>query len=271
MKIPKIAHFYWGSKNLPFLRYLTLFSFRKYNPDWFIKLYYPKILSENLSWLSSEHKFDPLTEDYSDRLSNLNIEHIEFDMESIGWYNDLSEVIKSDLLRWYLLSTIGGLWADMDILFFKPMKDLYFSIGAAEAVISFVKDHWTVGFLLSAPNNPVFVEFNNQTRINFNPKDYQTVGSRLVFRVARDVEKLKAKFNNTKIYNISSNVVYPLHTGKVPLMYSSSDMNYLKKETIGLHWYAGRKSTSESMRSITEQSYKEQNNIICKVIRKILD
>jgi len=266
-KIPKIAQFYWGNTNLPFLRYLTLYSFRKYNPDWKIKLYHPKISVTNLSWTSSEHKFDLPNEDYSEKLKNLNIERIEFDMESIGWSNGLSEVLKSDLIRWYLLSTKGGLWSDMDILFFKPMK--YIQDNDADAFVSFVSDHWTVGFMMCTPNNQLFVELNRITKTNFDPVGYQTVGSQLFFRIAGSVKVLKEKFSAVNICNIHPDTVYPLHSGKTHLIYDSDDMNYLKNETIGLHWYAGRKDTSDSMKSINEQTYKQQNNIICNLIKKV--
>jgi hypothetical protein len=267
-KIPRIAYFYWGNINLPFLRYLTLYSFRKYNPDWKIKLYYPKISVTNLSWVSSEHKFDLPNEDYSEKLKNLNIEQIEFDMESIGWPNGLSEVLKSDLIRWHLLSTEGGLWSDMDILFFKPMRCI--QNNDAEAFVSFVLDHWTVGFMMSTPNNTLFVELNRVSKINFDPGKYQSVGSQLFFRLAGSIKALKEKFNTVNIYNIPPDTVYPLPSGKTHLIYDSNDMNYLKNETIGLHWYAGRKDTSDKMKSINEQTYKQQKNIICNLIKGVL-
>jgi len=267
-KIPKIVHFYWGNKNLPFLRYLTLFSFRKYNPDWKIKLYFPKVLTENLSWVSSEHKFEPPEGDYIDKIQSLGIEQIEFDMTTLGWDNGLSEVIKSDIIRWHLLSTEGGLWSDSDILYFKPMSHI--QADNAEAFVSFVRDHWTVGFMAATQNNLLFAAVNNQTKINFDIKKYQGVGSQLLFRLAGSVDALRKKFNNVTISNLSPNVVYPLPSGKVPLIYSSNDMSLISDETIGLHWYAGRKSTNEAMRSINEQTYKQQNNIMCILIKRVL-
>ena len=44
--IPKIAHFYWGNEILPFLRYITIYSFSILNPDWEIKLYLPTKISK---------------------------------------------------------------------------------------------------------------------------------------------------------------------------------------------------------------------------------
>ena len=40
-KIPKLAHFYWGNDTLSFLRYLSIYTFSKFNPDWRIQFYYP--------------------------------------------------------------------------------------------------------------------------------------------------------------------------------------------------------------------------------------
>jgi hypothetical protein len=38
-EIEKTLHTYWGGDSMSYLRYLTLASFRKLNPDWKIFLY----------------------------------------------------------------------------------------------------------------------------------------------------------------------------------------------------------------------------------------
>ena len=52
---------------------------------------------------------------------------IQVDFQIYNFNNDMPEVHKSDFLRLELLSTIGGLWSDMDIIYFKPMNSLYFN------------------------------------------------------------------------------------------------------------------------------------------------
>ena len=44
-------------------------------------------------------------------------------MEDFNLSNEISEVKKSDFLRWHILSTEEGLWSDMDILYLKSMPN----------------------------------------------------------------------------------------------------------------------------------------------------
>ena len=37
--IPKRIFFYWGGSDMSWMRYMTLYSFRKMNPDWEVILY----------------------------------------------------------------------------------------------------------------------------------------------------------------------------------------------------------------------------------------
>ncbi len=39
---PHILHVYCGGNNLSWLRYMTIISFKKYNPEWTVNLYVPK-------------------------------------------------------------------------------------------------------------------------------------------------------------------------------------------------------------------------------------
>ena len=57
-KIPKILHVYWGGSSLPKLRYLTIESFAKYNPDWEVRVYVPATPVEGHSWSTFEQKYD---------------------------------------------------------------------------------------------------------------------------------------------------------------------------------------------------------------------
>jgi len=139
-KIPKIASFYWGAEHMSFLRYLTLVSFLKYNPDWEINLYVPVSVSNKISWRENNdntHKSDNV--DYTQGMCYFSklpkeINIIPSDFEStIG--NTASEAHKSDLLGWNILSNTGGLWCDMDVLFFRGINTINFDYPDADMVL----------------------------------------------------------------------------------------------------------------------------------------
>ena len=124
--IPKICSFYWGNKEMPWLRMMSMVSFHKLNPDWETRLYIPAHYYQgDVTWKTGEQNYEVKTKDYFQYMKERypGIKIIEFNFETIQINSDIPENFKSDFLRWHLLSTIGGLWADNDILFIRPMVE----------------------------------------------------------------------------------------------------------------------------------------------------
>lgn len=267
--IPKIAHFYWGNKVLPYLHYLTLYSFKKCNPDWKVNLYVPKLLQPEMSWTSSEHKFPVNCKDYRDRIEDLGIEVISFDFDAIDVSNSLSEVLKSDFLRWYLLSTQGGLWADMDILFFRSISQISMN-EKVNTVFCYQDGVWSVGFMMSSSNNPVFKHLHSIVCNNFNPKAYQSIGRVLLTHSFKNIRDIHTKFPNSYVHNLPMSIVYSIDSTRISYAYTTNHMYLLKSDTIGLHWYAGKQSLGHWINKIDENSYMKYDSILCNLIRRIV-
>jgi len=268
--IPKIAHFYWGNKVLPYLRYLTLYSFKKYNPDWEIKLYVPKVLQSEMSWASSEHKFPISCKNYSSRVESLGIKIIPFDFETINVSNSLSEVIKSDFLRWHLLSTQGGLWSDMDILFFRPISQIVMDKNV-DTVLCFQDGVWSVGFMMSSSGNQVFKHLDNVAQSCFDPQAYQSLGRVLQTRNLKTIQEIHTKFPEVCVYNLLMDIVYPIDSTRINKIYTTNNMRFLRPNSIGLHWYAGKQVLGHWINKIDEDTYIRYDNIICKLIRRVVN
>ena len=218
-KIPKVAYFYWGGSVFPYLRYMSIYSFKKYNPDWETKLMVPVKMSSKQSWKTEENKQKLDTKDYMDRLEEICTEIIPFDMESIGFSNDLSEVIKSDISRLYIMYKYGGLWSDSDILFFKPMS---IAFGADDNIAYFCyrrggvsQDdipvngplYHSIGFLMGAKNNQYFQMLFENVGSRLNTDEYQSIGS--------PYYKEMIDINSPGIYNIGIDVVYPCRSPQI--------------------------------------------------------
>ena len=271
-KIPKIAHFYWGEEKLPFLRYLTITSFIKYNPDWEVRFYYPKYRTTGKSWTTHEHKYDiNVTEDYTPKLKDLNIQMSEMDMTLIGIGNDLSEVHKSDYLRWFLLANVGGLWSDMDIIYIDSMNNLSLNTRNNRKTDATICCHlpWkhSIGFLLSSKNNEYYETlWNNVKKAKYDPANYQSVGSLLINRTMKEFKDIQRVFSNLKIDNISMSSVYSYNSFMIRTMFNSKNTSYIGKGTIGLHWYAGHPKAGEYVSVINENNYREMDNVISEVV-----
>ncbi len=96
--IPKIAHFYWDGGPLPWLRAQSLITFCRHHPDWDVVL------------------GSPVDREVPDGV------RLEKDT-----YTDpsLPPAAKSDVWRWMILSTRGGLYSDTDVIFTRNVEPLF--------------------------------------------------------------------------------------------------------------------------------------------------
>jgi hypothetical protein len=270
-RIPRMAYFYWGGETLPYLRYLTLSSFRKFNPDWNMTLYVPKKLQSNLCWVSSEHKLvkSGTGKCYLSLVKDLGIKIVEFDMEKLGLSNDLSEVHKSDYLRWHLLGTVGGLWSDMDIIYFKSITQV---VDGKQLVVCFQRglkhQFWSIGFLGSSSNNLFYRRMFEEAKKRTDSYRYQYIGSILMKQVHGSYVSTIKKYPQYKIHNLQSSVVYPVMAHQVQDLYNGMKMEYIKKDTIGIHWYAGHKLSGEWIEKLTPENSLKHNNLLTWAIRQ---
>jgi hypothetical protein len=231
----KTVYFYWGGIILPYARYLSIFSFKRQNPSWDVILFIPKKITENISWKSLEQKYNQQRgKNYLEEIKKLDICIQEIDMSDFGYSNDISEVLKSDIIRLNILSSKGGLWSDIDIYYFKSIEetDLYFNSDYVCYEINY--RYYLIGFLYGEEDSKLYAELFNKSKDNFVPTLYQSVGSSLFYQVLGDNWAVKAK-------NIPREVVYPSTDIKE---LSSMPVAQFKTEkicsiTIGVHWYAG--------------------------------
>lgn len=280
-RIPKIAFFYWGAPVLPYVRYMCLKSFRQFNPEWKVVLYTPTQLTTTQSWTTCENKQTFNTADYSDRLTSLGVEVRKFDMEAIGFPNTLPEVLKSDLIRLHLLATVGGLWSDSDIIYFRPLTSAFPSTEHT-AYFCFRRGgptqedtpkngprYHSIGFLMGAPGNKYYTQLFSGVHKVLNVTQYQSVGSTYY----------KTMFNDgnidglSDVFNIPIETVYPSRA--LPGMWVGPTDEYfhyaLRPGTIGFHWYAGFPLSGKMQNDITESTYGKMNNVICKLIGCVND
>jgi len=275
-KIPKIVHFYWGNKKLSYLRYLSVYTFYKYNPDWEIRFYYPKHRNNEITWTTFEQKnTKEIKDDCYPKLKKLPIKFIEFDFKILNLDNNMSEVHKASFLRQYLLSTEGGLWSDMDILYFKSMNNLSLNKENNKNIDTIVcgekrrkkeQIRYSVAFVLSSKNNEFFNFTYNKAIEKYDPKEYQCIGATLLNTNFPRIERIKCKFPNLNIANLSMNTVYAYNVLNIEKIYNSSNLNKFTNESIGIHWYAGYSLASKYINKLTHKNYYKFNNVLCRTI-----
>lgn len=262
--IPHIAHFYWGAHKMPYLRYLTLYSFRKFNPSWIIKLHVPATVNKKLSWGTHEHRYEVSGHDFFPEINTLDIVVVKDKI--LDSFENLSEVHKSDLLRWHILASEGGLWADMDIIFFKSFKLPIDEDMVSTGMCICYYGH-SIGFLISSGNNATFREIAEKTMKEY-PEHYQSFGANFLNRhyQLKDIENTNRLNNVGGFYNIPMDVVYPYDAMAIKQIYEKR-INAWSDNTIGLHWYAGHQLGGEYINKITIDNIASFDIVLTDAIR----
>lgn len=276
-KIPKIMHFYWGNKTLPYLRYLTVKSFRKYNPDWEIRFYYTSNRSKVKTWVSREHDYEiDEKNDYFNELKKIDkIQFLKIDDKEHSKY---PEVFKSDLLRWSLLCNEGGFWSDMDILYLKSMNECYFNKESNKDIDTILQlndlkeTYHTIGFLAGSELNKFWYYVKEKalkTNIDFN--NYQSLGVCLLNNEFPNLKVLIEKFKESNFLSFKKDLLYsyyPLERLENAL-YKKDGIDYTNDETIGIHWYGGYKKSGEICNKLKHNNINKFKISICDFIKRV--
>lgn len=259
LTIPKIAHFYWGGQRLPYLRFLTIKTFLKLNPDWKAIFWYPEYPVIKATWDTGELDYDVECDDYMPELLKLPIEKHAVDIDFI---KEMPEVHKSDYMRLLLLSTIGGLWSDMDIFYFKPMVNLEVNTKENKDSNTFVcvsEYGHSISFLMASENNKKFKNLLDTVKMVYDKEKYQCIGSTMYNRVYRTANAMGA-------INIRMDAVYPHDADHIIEILDGTPPNFTNK-TIGIHWYAGHPLWCKFFRETNGGLINLEDNIIGNLLR----
>lgn len=271
-KIPKVMNFYWGSKTMPWLRYLTLLTFTKRNPDWKARLWRPSIFDEAAGgWSTLEHRVPIKARDYWPEAQRLPIEISISDK-----WPGLHEVLRSDRLRWEILSRQGGAWSDMDIIYLRPVSALGFN-KAENAPLDFTVSigdflH-SIGFILAAPGNPFYSWLFEKAEKVSGQDLYQGYGALLINRDFKTLADIRKRFSGSVVENIPMEAFYAYATHAVTetLFVPGGGVRRTGPGTVGVHWYAGHPLSGEAVNRITADNWETEDMLICEHIREALN
>lgn len=260
--IPKIMHFYWDGSNMPYLQYLTVISFHSFNPDWEIIIHEPISRQPEKTWRTDEQKLEYVGPNYYPKLKKLKfIKFNVIDFNQIMFNNVSSESFKSDFLRWYLLSTVGGCWSDMDVLYIKPISN-FIDKNDFDTYICCGEHGHLIGFLLSKPENEFFKTVSKSTHEHFNMYDYQSIGAKILNKHYPCDNVYEPE---SKILNIPMEIVYPMDHSTIDKIFNSVNLDMIKDDTIGVHWFNGS-DISKKFNNDYNPNEKNLNNTITKLI-----
>lgn len=259
--IPQHAHFYWNTEFLPWARYLSLETFRKHNPDWKITLY----RGTELTKYTAEQEGDTSElKNYWPEVEKLDVNIVTLDIDKIIGRDltfisqPLLDVHRSDFVYMHLLSTVGGVWANMDILFFKPMEKAFFNVPRNNAyeVIGMEKNF--NNFILSVPeSDPMKVLLN--MALGYSKKHilsgFATTGPSVYDKISGNVLRItldttEYRWQKTKYFR----------EGLVPAFPNS---------VVGVHWHGGGRFGVYL--SLTPENYKDEHTTFTDLIRRAIE
>lgn len=265
--LPKVISFFWESQKLSWLRYLTVFSFRKYNPDWKINIYFSSNSSYEKYWKSLEQQdfISYQGKDYLDKLLELDVNIKEY---SLPFNIKITPSQKSNFFKWNLLATTGGFYSDFDILYVNSLDNLYQKVKDFDGGITFYNNYFSIGFMFSSGKSPMFEDIYKNCSKNFKIISYQGAGVEILKLMKLDWSTISKKYSN--IYNIPFHYFYEYNSTMVNKIYEENSNYILNKDAIGLHWYAGHPKSQEMNNKLNETNYKNFNSLITRTIEKIL-
>jgi hypothetical protein len=270
LSIPKVLHVYWGGDKMSYMRYLTVKSFMQYNPDWKVTLWLPKYESVKTTWKGRELNYEVKCDDWFPALKSLPIEQQEVDFVDHEFGNDIAEVHKSDYLRLHLLATQGGLWSDMDIIYFRPITALAVNVEINKDKDTFVcmafhgNYNHSAGFLMATQESRYYDILKRKCLSEYNPNNYQGIGVEMFNKYYPDMASINKVCSAV---NIGMEAVYAHDALHVPEFFSSSVTRFTKN-SIGVHWYAGHPLWAKFI-ELTNGGIKNLgNSIICNVLKQ---
>jgi hypothetical protein len=119
--------------------------------------------------------------------------------------------------------------------------------------------------LAGAPGNRHFSKLFELARNHINLEQYQSVGSPFYKQVV-DME-------SPSVFNFDIRTVYPTRAALVLFNQPASRFKneVICNDVIGLHWYAGAPESGKAQNYITENTYRDYDNIVCHLLRNVND
>ena len=275
-EIPFIFNCYWDLSALSYLAYLTILSFLYYNPHWKIHIYVPTNRCYKITWTSTEQKDNYTGKDYWDDLIKLpNTSIIEVDFEDIGFHNNISEVIKSDYVRWHILSTTGGIWSDFDILYINSIQDTILANNMNFDTLIFdilhmQKNYYPIGFFMSRPNNEFFAKLKELSKTYYDPKLYQCIGADMIKQVWPQSQNIVNEFKQVSFLIEDKFVYLPFLHKELDKLFHIKSLKSLHSKTVGIHWFNGTSDAKDFQNNI-ELKLRENNSTLAFLVNKFLD
>lgn len=260
---------------MPWLRYISVLSFAQHNPDIALRLY---VNEKPMAQTDHKLTFGELTmleydgKNYIDKLkTEPNISIIPVDFEKVGYTNDTTETFKADYMRMLTMSTVGGIWIDSDILFFKPVCESYYNVSESADTCNVLSItigdavYHSTGMVMASPERSIFKRAYELLSVSYNKHESQSIASKLLNLVGTSIADISNKYGSC--INMADDYIYPLGVKRFDDIFIN-DVDFETWQTIGLHWYGGAKGSRGCVHGMDEHTWMTYENTLSSAIEK---
>lgn len=267
ISVPSILHVYWGGTALVYMSYLTVYTFMKLNPDWQVIVWYPEKPYKGKSWGNTGREMiDPRRcKDYFPDLLNLPVTKMPVNFSELGFSDNIAEVHKADYIRIHSLALYGGVWSDMDIMYFKPITELKVNVPAnkdKETYVCIGPYGHSTGFNMATEGSKFFNSLTEKINREYKSSNYQCWGPDLFNKYYRTLDLIP------NAVNIGMEAVYAHNCHQVSELLNGGKARF-NGYSIGCHWYAGNSLWGSFFNNTNGGQRNLQNNIISSLINAV--
>jgi len=284
----KVMYFFWANSQISWMRYMTLYSFRKLNPDWKIILYLCRPNKAKIkTWIDAPtqdfHNFEG--RDYFQEVHQLDITILRWELENnVGMdVNKIGPSHKSNFFKWQILSRCSGFYCDLDVLFVKPFHSLYEQCKDSDVLIAH-HNYWSIGLLGSSGDNQFYRDLYKNAFQRYTPKQYQSAGVLSIHSWCAKLEEdskpytnfitVKKYYPNIRFFNLDMVYIYPWRYNQNQIKHVFSPRRkhtVLPERCIGIHWYAGTKISQKYNNLMNGSNFTKFNNTYSHFAQELLN
>ena len=274
--IPRCMNFFWTGR-LSWLRWLTLTTFIKYNPDWRVYLYKPDVPTIPKHWsMDTDDDWEYQGADYTDRIPP-QVHQCTYSIPG-----SMASAQMCDWFQWHLLAEEGGFFADMDIIWTAPLDPVWKTVRHKSAVFCLESGVMAIGLVAALPQCQLFQELATSLPTGAN-RDYQHYGTSMVYRFAgirspikpaskpgdEALKRLRRHYKgNVDIGELPSETVYPLEWNQVDEVWKGQLP--VDPKSVGIHWFGGSELSHYWNYLLAEDTWRNHRNTLTNYLEQAL-
>jgi hypothetical protein len=285
VKIPKRIFFFYSDYTLPWMRWLSLFSFRKLNLDWEMTL----IVDAGGHQMAKHHGPEKVDGGgfRNDLASNASLKALNISTHCVSDPAGYTIPQASSVARWRMLEMYGGWFADTDILFVDSMDSI--TEQCSDTDFAFSATRWGADGLSlvgATKGGNLLCDLMKAAAVP-DPR-FHAAGSLALLRVAGvderadDTARMKAltsRYPDHTITLMPSCTVYPWGVDQLHQIFDrdlevpeSFKAGVAGDRVVGIHWYGSSGRGNHWLKKVTADNWRQQPvNTFTHYARNLID